>query len=577
MEQCKKLSMVIVDGVAEIPGFDLPKIPSRKDFRHDLVELWKIVKSPEVKSLAMKRLEGLSTRFQCHLLEHASHEREEQVQCKGDIYSVMKVDNHIHLAAAFPPTLLLKFIKHKLQSEPEQEVAPGKTLKGLIIEALGAHATSDDPAVLAKMIDVDTLRVCAGDHFYHRFDNFNDAYSPLGCASLRNVFMKSSNHMKGRYFAELTKETIHSFEKNHTYAEMRLSIYGKNCGEWDDLAGWVKANQLHESPMTERNLWMVQIPRVFKVFCKAGVVKNFADLITNIFQPLFEVALDPSTHPELAEVLPSFVGIDCVDDESIADPLIARRSQVYGDSTPAGSTDDALTPDKWNVSENPPYSYYSFFIYANLRRFNDLCDRLGRPWHLSFRPHAGEAGEVHHLATAFLVTSRINHGINLYHSPVLQLLYFMTQIGVSVAPISNNALFLRIKDNPFPLFFRRGLNVSLSTDDPLMFHATNQPLMEEYTAARLVFGLSNVDLCEIAANSVRQSGFPHDRKVAALGNGCALKQPYAWSPQLCNVPNMRLRYRRQQLAQELSFLKNGPPKVPEIPELDKDPYWRTYN
>merc|ERR1719253_1167740 len=113
---------------------------------------------------------------------------------------------------------------------------------------------------------------------------------------------------------------------------------------------------------------------------------------------------------------------------------------------------------------------------------------MGRPWHFDLRPHCGEAGEVHHLATSFLVANSINHGINLWHSPVLQYLYYLTQIGISVAPISNNSLFLRLKDNPFPFFFRRGLNATLSTDDPLMFHATTQPLLEEYTAARLVFG-----------------------------------------------------------------------------------------
>merc|ERR1712125_224043 len=99
----------------------------------------------------------------------------------------------------------------------------------------------------------------------------------------------------------------------------------------------------------------------------------------------------------------------------------------------------------------------------------------------------------------------------------MQYLYYITQIGVATSPISNNALFLLLKDNPFPYFFGRGLNVTLSTDDPLMFHATEEPLLEEYTTARHVFALSNTDLCEIAANSVRQSSFPSAAKAAALG------------------------------------------------------------
>lgn len=41
-----------------------------------------------------------------------------------------------------------------------------------------------------------------------------------------------------------------------------------------------------------------------------------------------------------------------------------------------------------------------------------------------------------------------------------------------MSPLSNNALFLMYERNPLPDFFKVGLNVSLSTDDPLQFHFT---------------------------------------------------------------------------------------------------------
>ena len=41
-----------------------------------------------------------------------------------------------------------------------------------------------------------------------------------------------------------------------------------------------------------------------------------------------------------------------------------------------------------------------------------------------------------------------------------------------MSPLSNNALFLTYERNPLPNFFKTGLNVSLSTDDPLQFHFT---------------------------------------------------------------------------------------------------------
>eukprot|EP00913_Durusdinium_trenchii_P025663 g24087.t1 len=499
----------------------------------------------------------LSVSFQSYDLEQAEQERHDAAEIMGDLYSVMKVDNHIHLAAAMTPRMLLAFIKEKLQKEPEREVIKGKSLKKLIMEAVNFDETSPgggarelDEERLDSCLHVDALRTVADDHFYHRFDNFNDAYSPLGCAHLRTglwtVFLKSSNHIQGAYFGELAKAVIESYEQNDTYAEMRLSIYGKNLREswlrpeWDDLAKWLKANDLHSSPATSRNLWMIQIPRVFGAFHKGGLISNFEELLNNIFQPLFEVALDPDTHPELAEVLP--------DPRTHGSPAPwGVGSQLYGEHVLPPHDGDVLRPQLWAVSENPPYSYYSFYIYVNLCRWNHLCQLLGRPWHLTFRPHAGEAGEVHHLATTFLLADGINHGVNLQHSPVLQYLYFITQIGISVSPLSNNSLFLKMSKNPFPDFFQRGLNVTLSTDDPLMFHATK----DGWGVLRF------------------RGGQPSGRVQG-------LSRDWAMDPRLSNIPQRRLNYRRRCLARELRFLQFGllpAAEVPDVPEKDLELEW----
>ena len=104
------------------------------------------------------------------------------------------------------------------------------------------------------------------------------------------------------------------------------------------------------------------------------------------------------------------------------------------------------------------------------------------------RPHAGEAGDPEHLTSAFLTSHSINHGILLRKVPVLQYLYYLDQIGLAMSPLSNNALFLTYERNPFLNFFQKGLNVSLSTDDPLQFHYTKEPLIEEFSvAAQVIF------------------------------------------------------------------------------------------
>lgn len=95
------------------------------------------------------------------------------------------------------------------------------------------------------------------------------------------------------------------------------------------------------------------------------------------------------------------------------------------------------------------------------------------------------------------------------------------QIGLSISPLSNNFLFRKIRDNPFPKFFRRGLNVTLSTDDPLLFHMSDDALLEEYSVARASFDLQMTDLMELARNSILQSGFEDDFKKKWLGEDYA--------------------------------------------------------
>jgi AMP deaminase len=56
-----------------------------------------------------------------------------------------------------------------------------------------------------------------------------------------------------------------------------------------------------------------------------------------------------------------------------------------------------------------------------------------------------------------------------------------------MSPLSNNSLFIPYNRNPLPDYLMKGMNVSLSTDDPLQFHFTKEALMEEYSIAAQVF------------------------------------------------------------------------------------------
>jgi len=170
---------------------------------------------------------------------------------------------------------------------------------------------------------------------------------------------------------------------------------------------------------------------------------------------------------------------------------------------------------------------------------------------IKLRPHCGEAGPISHLVSAYMCAESIAHGLLLRKVPVLQYLYYLCQIGLATSPLSNNSLFLNYHRNPLPEFLAKGLNVSLSTDDPLMFHFTKEPLMEEYSIATQVWKLSSCDMCEMARNSVLQSGFPHETKLHWLGPNYMEEGVFGNEIARTNVPDIRIAYRHETLMMEL--------------------------
>ncbi len=94
--------------------------------------------------------------------------------------------------------------------------------------------------------------------------------------------------------------------------------------------------------------------------------------------------------------------------------------------------------------------------------------------------------------------------------------------------------------------------MSLSTDDPLMFHQTKEPLIEEYSIAKQVWRLSSADVCEIARNSVLQSGFSLEEKAHWLGT----VKPFENKIDQSNVPNVRANFRLKTLREEWELLNN---------------------
>lgn len=46
-------------------------------------------------------------------------------------------------------------------------------------------------------------------------------------------------------------------------------------------------------------LLLAQLPRLYNVYKNMGIVTSFQNILDNVFIPLFEVTVDPNSHPQL--------------------------------------------------------------------------------------------------------------------------------------------------------------------------------------------------------------------------------------------------------------------------------------
>nr|XP_057910212.1 AMP deaminase 2 isoform X2 [Doryrhamphus excisus] len=512
---------------------DLP-YPDLKEYIADMNVMMALIINGPVKSFCYRRLQYLSSKFQMHILLNEMKELAAQKKVPHrDFYNIRKVDTHIHASSCMNQKHLLRFIKRAMKKYPEEivhiERGRGQTLKE-VFETMNLTAFD---------LSVDTLDMHADRNTFHRFDKFNAKYNPIGESILREIFIKTDNHIEGKYFAHIVKEVMSDLEESkYQNSELRLSVYGRSRDEWDKLAKWAVTHRVYSDNVR----WLIQVPRLFDVYHTKKQLANFQEMLENIFLPLFEATINPRSHPEVHLFLEHVVGFDSVDDESKPEHHIFNL--------------DSPLPANWKEEDNPPYSYYLYYTYANMTVLNHL--RRKRGFHtFVLRPHCGEAGPIHHLVSGFMLSENISHGLLLRKAPVLQYLYYLAQIGIAMSPLSNNSLFLSYHRNPLPEYLSRGLMVSLSTDDPLQFHFTKEPLMEEYSIATQVWKLSSCDMCELARNSVLMSGFSHKAKSYWLGPSYFKAGPESNDIRRTNLPDIRVAYRSETLSEELHLITHA--------------------
>ncbi len=140
--------------------------------------------------------------------------------------------------------------------------------------------------------------------------------------------------------------------------------------------------------------------------------------------------------------------------------------------------------------------------------------RLG----LGFEVHAGEMGPPASIEATLdvLGPERIGHGVAAIHDAALLERLVREQVVLDICPTSNVriGLFPSLEAHPVAAFWRAGMNITVSSDDPPIFGTT---LTDELRHVVELASLRRADLAELQRRAARHSFAAPAVKAALLG------------------------------------------------------------
>ncbi len=144
----------------------------------------------------------------------------------------------------------------------------------------------------------------------------------------------------------------------------------------------------------------------------------------------------------------------------------------------------------------------------------EASTRLG----LGLEVHAGEMGPPSSIVDAIdvLHADRIGHGVAAIRDPDLLARLIREQVPLDICPSSNVriGLFPSLEAHPVIAFWRAGVNLTVSSDDPPFFHTT---LTDELRHVVRIARLAREDLAELQRRAARHSFASEDLKAGLLG------------------------------------------------------------
>jgi len=141
--------------------------------------------------------------------------------------------------------------------------------------------------------------------------------------------------------------------------------------------------------------------------------------------------------------------------------------------------------------------------------------RRAREMELRTAAHAGEAAGSESIwdAVKHLKVEHLGHGLAASTDPALINYLAKHDITIEMCPTSNirTGVVSSLENHPIKAFLRRGLNVTVSTDDPSMF---GTDMNNEYLQLHRRLGFTIPGLFKLSSNAVDSSFLSEDRKIS---------------------------------------------------------------
>ncbi|KAH3687838.1 hypothetical protein WICPIJ_001177 [Wickerhamomyces pijperi] len=566
------------------------KIPNFSEYFKDLNRITQLSLNQAGQSLSYRRLNYLEAKFDQYNLLNESREIEiTKLNPHRDFYNVRKIDNNIDLSMCMSRKALVNVINEKLRVEPDRVVyvegGVTLTLRELFKDYLGSE---EEKQLSGKRLNIDDLfEFGIIDRNFETLDRSNSksnqdqsnkvVVQDDTLVRIDRTFLRIDNHIGGEYLADLVKQVCSDYEKTkYQYGELGLNFNliptKTHSSRWESIADWVIDHKL----ISHNIKWIVRIPRNYTILRQLGHVTNFQEFLDALFKPLFLVSSDPESNLKLHYFLTKVSALD----------LLSGSFNKTSDIS-LFEHRNLKPPSQWTDDANPPYSYYLYYIFLNLSHLNEYRRSQGLNC-LCLRNHISSLAEdvesglgviTETLASNFLIGKTVINAEKLHNYPTLQYLYYLKQIGITMSPLCWNKRLQLLKNDdtnrttltnssyeshPILRYFKTGMKVGLSTNKPLFSSLTRDPLIEEYSIANAIHKLGNVDVCELARNSVLISGFNGSLKKHWIGiqyceddNAAGLDyiENDEFTVQRSNVPDMRINFRKETLRLELQFVK----------------------